>query len=76
MIAPADAAGLSFTTPANLDPTRRTARVTLDGAPAQIVPGGRRDLVDLARTILAAEATGVGGDAVAMLLGGGAGAGP
>ncbi len=45
--------------PPNLDPTRRAARMTLDGAPADIVPGARQVLVDLARTILAAEATGV-----------------
>jgi 3-oxochol-4-en-24-oyl-CoA dehydrogenase len=43
----------------NLDPTRRAARVTLDGAPADVVAGGNTFLLDLARTILAAEATGV-----------------
>ena len=45
--------------PANLDPTRRTARVTLDGASVQVLAGGRRTLVDLARVIVAAEATGI-----------------
>jgi len=45
--------------PANIDPARRSARVTLDGVPAEIVPGGRRVLTDVARTILAAEAAGV-----------------
>jgi 3-oxochol-4-en-24-oyl-CoA dehydrogenase len=45
--------------PANLDPTRRTARVTLDGAPAVVLPGGRRALVDLARLVTAAEAVGI-----------------
>ncbi len=43
----------------NLDPTRRAARVTLDGARADVVAGGHAILLDLARTILAAEATGV-----------------
>ena len=51
--------GVKVDVPANLDPTRRTARVTLDGAPATVLPGARRALVDLARTILAAEAIGV-----------------
>ena len=35
--------------PANLDPTRRSARVTLEGAPAVLVAGARAVLVDLAR---------------------------
>jgi alkylation response protein AidB-like acyl-CoA dehydrogenase len=51
--------GVTATVPPNLDPTRRTARVALDGAPATLLPGARRALVDLARTILAAEAVGV-----------------
>ena len=45
--------------PPNLDPTRRAARVTLDGAAAEVIAGGRRALVDLARLIVAAEATGI-----------------
>jgi 3-oxochol-4-en-24-oyl-CoA dehydrogenase len=53
------AGGVSVRVPANLDPARRAARVTLDAAPAEIVPGARQVLVDLARTLLAAEATGV-----------------
>jgi hypothetical protein len=51
--------GVKVEVPANLDPTRRSARVTLDGAPAQVLPGARQVLVDLARTIIAAEASGV-----------------
>ncbi|MDD9370928.1 MAG: acyl-CoA dehydrogenase, partial [Acidimicrobiales bacterium] len=43
------------------DPSRRTARVTLADAPATVLPGARRLLVDLARVILAAEAVGVAG---------------
>ena len=33
--------------------------MTFDGAPAEVLPGARRALIDLARTILAAEAVGV-----------------
>jgi 3-oxochol-4-en-24-oyl-CoA dehydrogenase len=53
------AGGVTAEVPANIDPTRRAARVTLTGAPATVLPGGRRVLTDLARTILAAEAAGV-----------------
>ncbi len=53
------AGGVTVEVPANLDPSRRAARVTLDGAAARVAPGARGTLVDLARTILAAEATGV-----------------
>jgi 3-oxochol-4-en-24-oyl-CoA dehydrogenase len=52
-------AGVAVETPPNMDPTRRTARVTLDRAPATVLPGARRTLVDLARVILAAEAVGL-----------------
>jgi 3-oxochol-4-en-24-oyl-CoA dehydrogenase len=51
--------GVKAEVPANLDPARRSARVTLTGAPAVTLPGGRRVLTDLARLILAADATGV-----------------
>jgi 3-oxochol-4-en-24-oyl-CoA dehydrogenase len=53
------AGGVAVETPTNLDPTRRAARVTLDGAPAEVLAGGRRALVDLGRVIVAAEATGL-----------------
>ena len=53
------AGGVQVEVPPNLDPTRRSARVSLDGAPAEVIAGGRRALVDLARLIVAAEATGV-----------------
>ncbi|MCY3953489.1 MAG: acyl-CoA dehydrogenase [bacterium] len=46
-------------TPKNIDPTRRCIALELEEAPAAVVAGGRRRLVDLARTILAAEAVGV-----------------
>jgi alkylation response protein AidB-like acyl-CoA dehydrogenase len=51
--------GVSVEVPPNMDPTRRTARVTLDNAPATVLPGARRLLVDIARVILAAEAVGM-----------------
>ncbi len=53
------AGGVTADVPANLDPARRAARVTLDGAAAEVLPGGRQVLTDLARSILAAEAAGV-----------------
>ncbi|MGB0112956.1 MAG: acyl-CoA dehydrogenase family protein, partial [Ilumatobacteraceae bacterium] len=59
-------AGVTVTVPPNLDPTRRTARVSLDGAPVTMIPGGRRVLVDLARVVLAAEAVGIAGECTEM----------
>src|SRR5262249_48028562 len=53
------AGGVEVETPPNLDPTRRAARVTLDGATAEIIPGAPQVLIDFARTILAAEAVGI-----------------
>ena len=53
--------GVTVTVPPNLDPTRRSARVVLDGASVEVLPGGARVLGDLARTLLAAEAAGVAG---------------
>jgi hypothetical protein len=51
--------GVSIEVPQNLDPTRTSARVTLDGAPAEVLPGAGQLLVDLARLLVAAEATGM-----------------
>jgi alkylation response protein AidB-like acyl-CoA dehydrogenase len=48
--------------PPNLDPTRRSARVTLNGAAATVLADARRPFVDLARVILSAEAVGVARD--------------
>ncbi len=50
----------------NLDTTRRAARVSFAGAPADVLPGARRLLVDLARTIIAAEAVGVARESTDM----------
>ncbi len=59
--------GVAVEVPRNLDPTRRSARVTLTDAPVAVVlTGARRSLVDLARTILAAEAVGVAGECTTM----------
>ena len=59
IVVEAGADGVSVDVPHNLDPTRRSARVTLDGAPALVIPGARQLLVDFTRLIAAAEATGV-----------------
>ncbi|MGI8938989.1 MAG: acyl-CoA dehydrogenase family protein [Iamia sp.] len=61
--------GVTFEVPPNLDPTRRSARVTLDGAPATVIPGGAQVLTDLTRLILAAEAVGVAGACTDMAAG-------
>jgi 3-oxochol-4-en-24-oyl-CoA dehydrogenase len=53
------AGGVTIEVPANLDPTRRSARVTLDGAPVEVMAGAGQVLVDLARVLFAAEATGI-----------------
>jgi hypothetical protein len=51
--------GVTVEVPANLDPTRRSAKVWLDNAPATVLPGAGQLLLDLARIILSAEAVGV-----------------
>jgi alkylation response protein AidB-like acyl-CoA dehydrogenase len=53
------AGGVTSEVPTNLDPTRRAARVTLDGAPATALPGAARTLRDMARLLFAAEAVGI-----------------
>jgi 3-oxochol-4-en-24-oyl-CoA dehydrogenase len=59
-------AGVTVETPPNLDPTRRTARVTLDGAPATVLPGAGRVLTDVARVILSADAVGLARECTEM----------
>jgi len=59
IVVDATASGVTVSVPANLDPTRRSARVDLEGVAVDVIPGGRRLLVDLARLLAAAEATGV-----------------
>jgi alkylation response protein AidB-like acyl-CoA dehydrogenase len=55
------ATGVSVTVPANVDPSRRSGRVTLQGvavAEGDVLRGARPAFEALARTILSAEATG------------------
>jgi alkylation response protein AidB-like acyl-CoA dehydrogenase len=58
--------GVKVDVPPNMDPTRRSARVTLDSAPTTVLPGARRVLVDLARVILSAEAVGLARESTEM----------
>jgi alkylation response protein AidB-like acyl-CoA dehydrogenase len=51
--------GVTVETPRNLDPTRRSARITLDGAAATVIPGAAQALVDRNRLVLSAEAMGM-----------------
>jgi 3-oxochol-4-en-24-oyl-CoA dehydrogenase len=53
------AGGVRAEVPVNLDQSRRAARVSLDAAPATVLPGARQLLADVARAVLAAEAAGV-----------------
>jgi alkylation response protein AidB-like acyl-CoA dehydrogenase len=53
------AGGVQAEVPANLDQSRRAARVRLDAAPATVLPGARGLLTDVARAVLAAEAVGI-----------------
>ena len=53
------AGGVRSKVPANLDQSRRAARVRLDGAPATVLPGARGLLTAVARAVLAAEAAGI-----------------
>ena len=53
------AGGITAEVPANLDPSRRAARVRLDAAPATVLPGARGLLTGVARAVLAAEAAGI-----------------
>jgi alkylation response protein AidB-like acyl-CoA dehydrogenase len=59
LVVDVSAGGVTAEVPANLDPARRAARVRVDRARAEVIPGGRQVLTDVARTLLAAEATGV-----------------
>lgn len=59
-------AGVSVTVPANLDPARRSSTMALDGAAVDVVVGAGQILLDLARTLLAAEATGIARECTRM----------
>ncbi len=58
--------GVTVEVPPNLDPTRRSARITLDSASATVLPGAARVLVDLSRVLLAAEAVGLARECTEM----------
>jgi 3-oxochol-4-en-24-oyl-CoA dehydrogenase len=59
LVVETSAGGVQAGVPANLDQSRRAARVRLDAAPATVLPGARGLLTDVARAVLAAEAVGV-----------------
>src|SRR3954452_23323018 len=58
--------GAKVDVPSNLDPTRRSGRVTLDGVAATPLTGAATTLRDLSRVILSAEAVGVARGATEM----------
>ncbi|MDQ1704951.1 MAG: hypothetical protein QOF18_1317 [Frankiaceae bacterium] len=58
--------GVQVDVPPNLDPTRRSARITLDAATTTVLPGAQTTLRDLARVVLSAEAVGVARGATEM----------
>ena len=60
------AGGYQADVPANVDQSRRAAKVSLDAAPATVLPGARRLLTDVARAVLAAEATGIAAQTTGM----------
>ncbi|MGB6058551.1 MAG: acyl-CoA dehydrogenase [Microthrixaceae bacterium] len=59
LVIDAGADGVTLTAPSNLDPTRRSARVTLDSASVEVVSGAGSKLRDIAQLIYAAEAVGM-----------------
>ncbi len=58
--------GVEVDVPVNLDWSRRSGTITLSGATATVIAGGRAALTDLARVILAAEAVGVARECTIM----------
>jgi len=60
------AGGVRAEVPANLDQSRRAARISLDAAPAIVLPGARGLLTDVARAVLAAEAAGLAAETTAQ----------
>ncbi|MBA2609322.1 MAG: acyl-CoA dehydrogenase, partial [Actinobacteria bacterium] len=58
--------GVTIETPQNIDPTRTSSRVTLDNVEATVIRGGAQTLLDFARLIIAAEATGICREATTM----------
>jgi alkylation response protein AidB-like acyl-CoA dehydrogenase len=67
VVVPAGAAGVTVEVPKALDPSRRSARLTLDGvtlAAGDVLPGARQHAEALVRAIVAAEAVGGAAEAV------------
>ena len=62
----AGASGVQRSALKNLDPSRRSVQLTLDGAPAEVLPGAGRLLLDITRFVFAAEAVGMAQACVAM----------
>ncbi|HVJ98023.1 MAG TPA: acyl-CoA dehydrogenase family protein, partial [Acidimicrobiia bacterium] len=60
------AGGVTAEVPKNLDPTRRSARVSLDGAAADVMSGAGVVLTAYARLLFAAEATGMARECTEM----------
>ncbi|WP_433467092.1 acyl-CoA dehydrogenase [Spirillospora sp. CA-128828] len=58
VIVRADAPGVTVEVPGNLDPSRRSARVRLDGAAVDVLAGAAARATAIARTLLSAEAVG------------------
>ena len=56
--------GVEVEVPGNLDRTRRSGRVTLAGAAAEVLPGARDTALAYARTLFSAEAVGGASDCV------------
>jgi alkylation response protein AidB-like acyl-CoA dehydrogenase len=54
-----DAPGVGLTAGDDIDPSRRSARLALDGARGEVLAGARSTFVDLVRLLVAAEAVGV-----------------
>ncbi|HZN13977.1 MAG TPA: acyl-CoA dehydrogenase [Acidimicrobiales bacterium] len=59
-------AAVTVEVPINMDPTRRTSRITLTGTPVEVIAGAGQSLLDMTRTIVAAEATGLSRQACDM----------
>ncbi len=55
----ASAPGVSILSPHNVDPSRPSARVSVDAAPGEVIAGASGLALALARTLFAAEASGV-----------------
>ncbi|MGY4712255.1 acyl-CoA dehydrogenase [Mycolicibacterium sp. CBM1] len=64
VLVPRSADGVSVEVPGNLDRTRRSGRVVLDGVAVDIVAGARSAALAYARTLFAAEAAGGASDCV------------